>query len=331
MFTGFDMSTKLKLLGVDVASFGDAFGAHAGRPRRQPLRHRHRRLQEAGAVSADSKHLLGGMLVGDASRLRRAAADRPEPDRAAARARDADPAGRRGRRQARGRRRRRPARRGADLLVQQRQQGRDLQRHPRAEAGRRRRGQDLHQGRHRLRLVRAAGHRAAQGRAEARRRRRLEPPLRALPAQPPGAVPPGPLAQASRRSTRADRATARAAAARSASPRWRRSWRRPGTTHPDGAEARGRCRTPTTASWPTSSATARTRSCRASPAGEITPDQLIALGQDRQDVRPLHQDHRRPAHRPVRRARRAAARRSGASWSPPASSRATPTARRCAP
>ena len=29
-FPGADLSTKLKLLGVDVASFGDAFGAAAG-------------------------------------------------------------------------------------------------------------------------------------------------------------------------------------------------------------------------------------------------------------------------------------------------------------
>ena len=47
--------------------------------------------------------------------------------------------------------------------------------------------------------------------------------------------------------------------------------------------------------------------------GEITPDQLIALGAVAKQLRPLHQDHRRPARRPVRRARRAAARRSGAS------------------
>ena len=66
-------------------------------------------------------------------------------------------------------------------------------------------------------------------------------------------------------------------------------------------------------------------------AGEITPDQLIAIGRIAGTVRPLHQDHRRAAHRHVRRARRAAARRSGASWSRPASNRGTPTARRCAP
>ena len=66
------------------------------------------------------------------------------------------------------------------------------------------------------------------------------------------------------------------------------------------------------------------------PGGEITPDQLIAHRRGRPRLRPLHQDHRRPAHRPVRRPGRAAARRSGRGWSTPASSRATPTARRCA-
>src|SRR5262249_49098610 len=66
VFTGFDMSTKLKLLGVDVASFGDAFGAHAGS-------HVISILDTASAtykklvVSPDRKHLLGGILVGDAA------------------------------------------------------------------------------------------------------------------------------------------------------------------------------------------------------------------------------------------------------------------------
>jgi nitrite reductase (NADH) large subunit len=66
VFTGFDMSTKLKLLGVDVASFGDAFAAHAGS-------HVVSIFDTAGAIykklvlSPDRKHLLGGILVGDAS------------------------------------------------------------------------------------------------------------------------------------------------------------------------------------------------------------------------------------------------------------------------
>ncbi len=43
------------------------------------------------------------------------------------------------------------------------------------------------------------------------------------------------------------------------------------------------------------------RSCRASPAARSRPQQLIAIGADRAEVRPLHQDHRRPAHRHARR------------------------------
>lgn len=65
-FTGADMSTKLKLMGVDVASFGDAFAATpdclelvyadavAG-------------VYKKLVVSEDGRRLLGGILVGDAS------------------------------------------------------------------------------------------------------------------------------------------------------------------------------------------------------------------------------------------------------------------------
>jgi nitrite reductase (NADH) large subunit len=65
-FEGADMSTKLKLMGVDVASFGDAFGttpdclelvfndAVAG-------------VYKKLVISADGRRLLGGILVGDAS------------------------------------------------------------------------------------------------------------------------------------------------------------------------------------------------------------------------------------------------------------------------
>ena len=66
VFTGFDMSTKLKLLGVDVASFGDAFAT-------EPGAHVVSAFDTMTAVykklvlSADRKHLLGGILVGDAA------------------------------------------------------------------------------------------------------------------------------------------------------------------------------------------------------------------------------------------------------------------------
>ena len=69
-----DMSTKLKLLGVDVASFGDAHGRHAGLPRGRGQRRRQPDLRQAGALrrrqDAARRH-PGRRRVG----LRRAAAD----------------------------------------------------------------------------------------------------------------------------------------------------------------------------------------------------------------------------------------------------------------
>ena len=65
-FTGADMSTKLKLLGVDVGSIGDA---HAATPGARSYRF----IDEASAsyrrlvVSGDGKHVLGAVLVGDNS------------------------------------------------------------------------------------------------------------------------------------------------------------------------------------------------------------------------------------------------------------------------
>lgn len=65
-FTGADMSTKLKLLGVDVGSIGDAHGATPGA-------RSYRYIDEASAsyrrlvVSADGKYVLGAVLVGDNS------------------------------------------------------------------------------------------------------------------------------------------------------------------------------------------------------------------------------------------------------------------------
>lgn len=65
-FTGADMSTKLKLLGVDVASFGDA---HARTPGAQSYQWTHgpQQIYKKIVVSADGKSLLGGVLVGDAA------------------------------------------------------------------------------------------------------------------------------------------------------------------------------------------------------------------------------------------------------------------------
>jgi nitrite reductase (NADH) large subunit len=62
----FDMSTKLKLMGVDVASFGDA---HATRPgcRVVAFTDSADGIYKKLVVSADRQRLLGGVLVGDAS------------------------------------------------------------------------------------------------------------------------------------------------------------------------------------------------------------------------------------------------------------------------
>jgi len=65
-FTGADMSTKLKLLGVDVASFGDAHGRTPGALSYQ-WTHGPQQIYKKMVVSHDGKTLLGGVLVGDAS------------------------------------------------------------------------------------------------------------------------------------------------------------------------------------------------------------------------------------------------------------------------
>ncbi|WP_447947538.1 nitrite reductase large subunit NirB [Microbacterium lacticum] len=65
-FGGFDLSTKLKLSGVDVASFGDAFAETPGAldvVYSDPVAGVYKKL----VLSDDAKTLLGGILVGDAS------------------------------------------------------------------------------------------------------------------------------------------------------------------------------------------------------------------------------------------------------------------------
>jgi nitrite reductase (NADH) large subunit len=63
-FLGFDMSTKLKLIGVDVGSFGDAFGEAAGSREVSYINHKEG-IYKKLVVSGDGKRLLGGILVGD--------------------------------------------------------------------------------------------------------------------------------------------------------------------------------------------------------------------------------------------------------------------------
>ncbi|BDA67604.1 nitrite reductase [NAD(P)H], large subunit [Rivularia sp. IAM M-261] len=65
-FTGADMSTKLKLLGVDVASFGDAFAKTPGSKEiviQNAVEGTYKKL----VINSESTYLLGGILVGDGS------------------------------------------------------------------------------------------------------------------------------------------------------------------------------------------------------------------------------------------------------------------------
>lgn len=64
-FSGFDMSTKLKLIGVDVGSFGDPFAEAPAIP--IVYKDKHRGIYKRINISEDGKHLLGGILIGDAA------------------------------------------------------------------------------------------------------------------------------------------------------------------------------------------------------------------------------------------------------------------------
>ncbi|MGH8270322.1 MAG: FAD-dependent oxidoreductase, partial [Steroidobacteraceae bacterium] len=65
-FTGADMSTKLKLLGVDVASIGDAHAATPG-ARSCAFVDERREIYKRLVIDSDGKRLLGAVLVGDAA------------------------------------------------------------------------------------------------------------------------------------------------------------------------------------------------------------------------------------------------------------------------
>ena len=65
-FVGADMSTKLKLMGVDVASIGDAHGRTPNSRACQYVDER-RQVYKKIVISEDGKQLLGAVLIGDAS------------------------------------------------------------------------------------------------------------------------------------------------------------------------------------------------------------------------------------------------------------------------
>jgi len=65
-FRSFDMSTKLKLIGIDVASFGDNF-IDEPHCRTIVFENKHKGIYKRINISNDGKFLLGGILIGDAS------------------------------------------------------------------------------------------------------------------------------------------------------------------------------------------------------------------------------------------------------------------------
>ena len=65
-FSGADLSTKLKLMGVDVASVGDAHGSTAGSRSYQYTDER-KQIYKKIVVSECGRYLLGAVLVGDAA------------------------------------------------------------------------------------------------------------------------------------------------------------------------------------------------------------------------------------------------------------------------
>ncbi|HTK96535.1 MAG TPA: nitrite reductase large subunit NirB [Pseudomonadales bacterium] len=65
-FAGADMSTKLKLMGVDVASLGDAHATSPG-ARAYVFVDERKQIYKKLVVNGDGTRLLGGVLVGDAS------------------------------------------------------------------------------------------------------------------------------------------------------------------------------------------------------------------------------------------------------------------------
>ena len=194
-FTGFDMSTKLKLMGVDVASFGDPFAEADGA---RALTYR-RSVRRASTRSSSSTPTAPGCSAASWSATPRTTARCVglfKSEQAAA-----DAARRAARRPAsgaaRGRRRATPRSARATTSASARSATRSATRSSRPSP----QVKACTQGRHRLRRLPAAGHRPAQGRAQGGGHDGRQPPLRALPVQPAGALPDRRRSRRSGRST----------------------------------------------------------------------------------------------------------------------------------
>ena len=307
-FTGADMSTKLKLLGVDVASFGDAFATTEGALELVFADAVAGALQEARRERR--RHPAAGRDPG-----RRRVGVRRAPTDGLGRGRGRDPAARQPRGAdppARSRRGRdRAAGRGGRLLLQQRQQGPDpgggRRRRRGGRAVRRRHLRDpVHRRRQHLRVLQADGQEDRRGPLRGAGTGRRPQPVRALPADPAGALRRRQRARLhplrpDRRGARTGPRVRRLQAGGRLDPGQpaRRARARPGPPHPAGHQRRLPGQHPAQRHLLRRAADPRRR------------DHPGAADRDRRGgprLRALHQDHRWPADRPVRRPDGAAAR-----------------------
>ena len=276
-------ATRLKLLGVDVAVAGVATGERA-LVVDDPIAGTYRKL-----VLGAADEVAGRRPGGRRRPVRGVGRPGPQP-RPGARRRVRPPhrCGRRWRRRHR-------------VLVPQRHRDADPHRHPRRRAGGRRGHQGLHQGRHRMRVLRVADRPPPGRRAPVGRQGGLPRPVRALRPVPPGAV--------------RDRPDDRDPVLRRAGPALRQ---RPGL---HGVQAGGGIdvRVPVLGPHPRRGAGVAPGHQRPLPRQHPARRHLLGgpararrrdhpRGPHRhrrggEGLRPLREDHRRPAGRPARRAR----------------------------
>ena len=306
------MSTKLKLMGVDVASIGDAHGKTPG-SRALPVQRRAQAdLQEDRRVARTASSCWARVLVGDAAEygtlLQMMLNGIELPERPGV----PDPAVER---------RQGQARRSASTRCPTARRSARATTSPRAQicaavgagADDHRRAEGLHQGRRLLRRLRAAGHAGDEGRDEASSgmavnnhlcehfpysRQELYHLVRVGEHQAASAT----CSRKHGKGLGCD--ICKPAVASILASCWNEfvlkkehaslqdTQRLLPRQHPEGRHLLG----------------------RAAHAGRRSHARRPDRGRPgREEVRPLHQDHRRPARRPVRRARRAAAARSGKS------------------
>ena len=294
-------------MGVDVCSIGDAHGSAPG-ALNYVFTDEAAGVYKKLVVAEDRKQLLGAILVGDATDygtlLQMALNPMPLPEHPEELILPA-------RRGQEGPRHRPAARLGADLLVQQRDEGRDLRRDCRRLPvfGR---PENKNQGGNQLRRLRAARQADPRRRDEEARLQGQQPSVRALRAIRGRSCFILIKINSIKNFRRTDRAARPGQGLRHLQAGGGLDLRL--VLERDDPEAEARAAAGHQRPFPRQPAEGRhllggaARAGRRDHAGQADRDRRGG-----EEVRPLHQDHRRAAHRPVRRARRAAAARSGRS------------------